>query len=647
MGRVTTQRSRRWAAQACLLVLLLGQATAAWGACVGEGPAELAALEAVAFRDPAQALADAQAELAEPTSAAVPARTAALYAIVSEAARQSGQADTARDAAQRGLAALGDASDAALLRVRLRIARALALQISKQTDQGILELNGALAATQPRSKAAACVLKDRGWLHYDRGDIERALLDLTAAYDLLGTHDDPPQRMVTAGRLAAAYATAREFDQATRLLEETIAYFRATGARSRLPTAYDRLGRAWWQSGEIERAEEAFEQMRFRALDLQDVVAAAYAEIRLCGLHIDAGLSGVAASHCDTAQATLSGRRDFDAEEGRLLSAYRGRLALLSGQPRRALGLFNASLGGNPAELSRDLRAQFLRWRADAFAALGRHAESSADLQEHIERMRVINANQTASQIAVLRVRFATDREVEKVGQLARENATQQAEVARERQQLEREQQLRRLLSGIALIAVLLVVALACLLQRNRSFRRQLQQLADRDDLTALPNRRRILDLTAKALRGTTTSGAPLAIALVDLDHFKAINDRHGHAVGDAVLRRFATIARAALRPDDAIGRYGGEEFLVLMPRTDIVTARAVIEGLRNALRQMKAVDTPTGESVEVTVTLSAGLAAARSQDASGEDLIRRADVALYRAKETGRDRIEILPVPA
>jgi diguanylate cyclase (GGDEF)-like protein len=625
----------------------MGHAATAWSACVGEGPAELAALEAIAFRNPAQALGDARAQLAAPASAADPARTAALYAIVAEAARQSGQSDAALDAARLGLAALGDGDAAALLRVRLRIALALALQTAKQTDQGILELDGALAATEPRSKAAACVLKDRGWLHYDRSDIERALLDLTTAYELLRTHDDPPQRMVTAGRLAAAYATAREFDQATRLLEETIAYFRATGARSRLPTAYDRLGRAWWQAGEFERAQEAFEQMRFRALDLEDVVAASYANVRLCGLHIDAGLGGVAASHCDAAQAALSGRSDFDAEEGRVLSAYRGRLALQTGQPRRALELFNASLGGNPAELSRDLRAQFLRWRADALGALGRHAEATADLQEHIERMRLINANQTASQIAVLRVRFATDREVEKVAQLARENSTQQAEVARERQRLEREQQLRRLLSAIALIAVLLVVALAWLLQRNRSFRRQLQQLADRDDLTALPNRRRILEFATKALRGAATSGAPLAIALVDLDHFKAINDRHGHAIGDQVLRRFAAIARSTLRPGDAIGRYGGEEFLVVMPATDIVTARAVIDGMRNALRQMQTVDTPTGECVAVTVTLSAGLAAARSQDASSEDLIRRADVALYRAKETGRDRIEILPVPA
>lgn len=647
MGRVKTRGSKQLAAHACLLFLVLGQASTAWGACVGEGPADLASLEAVAFRNPVQALGDAKAQLALPATVADPARTGTLYAIISEAARQSGQADTALEAARLGLAALPDGDAGALLRVRLRIAQALALQSSKQTEQGILELDRALAATAPRSKAAACVLKDRGWLHYDRSDIERALLDLTTAYELLRTHDDPPQRMVTAGRLAAAYATAREFEQATRLLEETIAYFRATGARSRLPTAYDRLGRAWWQADQFERAQEAFEQMRFRALDLQDDVAAAYAAIRLCGLHIDAGLAGVAAGHCAEAQRALSGRRDFDAEEGRLLSAYRGRLALLTGQPGRALELFNTSLGGNPAELSRDLRAQFLRWRADAFGALGRHAESAADLQEYMERMRVINANQTAGQIAVLRVRFATDREVEKVELLAKQNATQQAEVASERQRLEREQQLRRLLSAIALIAVLLVIALAWLLQRNRSFRRQLQQLADRDDLTALPNRRRILEFAAKAMRSAAIRGAPLAIALVDLDHFKTINDRHGHAIGDEVLRRFAATSRVALRPDDAIGRYGGEEFLVVMPDTDIITARAVIEGLRSALRQMQIVDTAAGEHIEVAVTLSAGLAAARSQDASGEDLIKRADVALYRAKETGRDRIEILPVPA
>lgn len=632
-----------------MLATALGLAGVARAACVGDGPADLAALEALAFRNPPEAIAEARAQLATP-AAGDPQRAAALHAIVAESARQSGQSQLALDDARRGLAILEGAIDkdgAAMLLTRLRIALALALQSAKQTDQGIVELDRALATTEARSKAAACIRKDRGWLHYDRGDIERALLDLTAAHELLREHDDPPQRMVTAGRLAAVYATAREYEQATRLLEDTIAYFSETGALARLPTAYDRLGRAWWQAGEYERAEEAFEQMRFRALELADMVAVAYADIRLCGLHIDGGSAGVADRHCADARRALQDRSDFDAEEGRLLNAYRGRLALLAGQPRAAVRLFNASLGGNPAELSRDLRAQFLRWRADALGAIGRHAESVVDLQEYIERSRLISASQSASQIAVLRVRFATDQEVAKVAQLAMENAAQQAEVARERQRLEREQQLRRLLTAIAAIAVLLVMSLGWLLYRNRSFRRQLQQLADRDDLTGLPNRRWILDFTTRSRRSAAISGAPLAIALMDLDHFKQVNDRHGHAAGDEVLRRFAAIARSALRPGDAIGRYGGEEFLMVMPATDIVTARAVIEALRESLRSPMQMETPAGTSVEVSVTVSAGLAAARSLDVSGEDLIRRADLALYRAKETGRDRIEILPVPA
>jgi diguanylate cyclase (GGDEF)-like protein len=655
MGRVTSRAAggasvhrapRAFALCAFALLAPLAAQAPAWAACVGEGPADLAELEATGFRNPPQAISLARQQLAAPATSAEPLRVAALHAIISEASRQTGQPGMALGAARQGLAAL-DGADATPLRVRLRIALALALQGTKQTDAGIVELDGALAMTEPRSKAAACVLKDRGWLHFDRSDIERALLDLTQAYELLRVHDDPPQRMITAGRLAAAYSTAREFDQAIRLLEETIAYFRATGALSRLPTAYDRLGRAWWQAGQLERAEEAFEQMRFRAVELEDSVAAAYADIRLCGVHLDAGIAEVAARHCGDAQRGLADRRDFDAEEGRLLNAYRGRLALLAGQPQDAVRLLDASLGGNPAELSRDLRAQFLRWRADAYGAIGRHEAATADLREYIDRARTLNANQTASQIALLRVRFATDREVEKVLQLARENSAQQAEAVRERQRLEREQQLRRLLTAITLIAVLLIAALGWLLRRNLSFRRQLQQLADRDDLTALPNRRRILEITARALRGAAASGQPLAIALLDLDHFKGINDRHGHATGDAVLRRFAAIASANLRRGDAIGRYGGEEFLIVLPATDIVAARAVIEGLRDSLRRLTSVDAPAGEAVAVTVTVSAGLAAARSQDGSAEDLIRRADLALYRAKETGRDRIEILPVPA
>ena len=628
-------------------LLMLASATTATAACIGAGERGLEELESLAFRTPAIAVQRANALLAAPAATGAAAEyRATLHAIAAEAYRQLGQSELALTKARQGLDALGGSS-ASDLRVRLRLARAVALQANDRTPEGIAELDAAMRGIDPQSKAAACVQKDRGWMLYDVGEIERGLLDLTRAYELLRVHDDAPQRMITAGRLAAAYASAREFEQAEQLLNETISYFMASGAVSRLATTYDRLGRAFVAQGKWAEAHDAFEQMRYRATLIGDTVATAYAHIRMCGVHIEQDVLVAAEQDCAVAESTLASARNFDAEERRILHAYRGRIELARGNARGAVNSFDASLAGNPASVSRDLRAQFHLWRAEALAALGRYADAYTDTQEYLQRSRELSQSQTASQIAVLRVRFATDREIEKVRLLARENGLQQQRIQLETEKLEREQIARRLLTAIAIAAVLLIATLAFLLRRNRMFRRQLQTLADRDDLTALLNRRKILALAAQALRTSASSRGGLTIALLDLDHFKNFNDRYGHAFGDDVLRAFADAARRTLRESDQIGRYGGEEFLVIMPDTDIAAARAVIERLRETVKKLPVANEAASRDGSAQVTLSAGLASARDGETSIEEVIRRADLALYRAKETGRDRIEILPMPA
>ncbi|RPH45389.1 MAG: GGDEF domain-containing protein [Burkholderiales bacterium] len=157
-----------------------------------------------------------------------------------------------------------------------------------------------------------------------------------------------------------------------------------------------------------------------------------------------------------------------------------------------------------------------------------------------------------------------------------------------------------------------------------------------RDALTGALNRRAIMDALDTALASVDTTGGPLAVALVDLDHFKGINDRFGHPVGDDVLRRFVTVAARSLRVSDRIGRWGGEEFLVVLPASGgSDAARAVADRLREAVATHPW--TEFGEALQVTV--SVGVALARPGMTPGE-LLARADLSLYRAKRSGRDRV-------
>ncbi len=167
-----------------------------------------------------------------------------------------------------------------------------------------------------------------------------------------------------------------------------------------------------------------------------------------------------------------------------------------------------------------------------------------------------------------------------------------------------------------------------------RGMMRQLESLVATDELTGLYNRRHFLRLAKRELAGLRP-GREHGLALIDLDHFKSINDRFGHASGDRVLQVFAEVARTCLRDGDVLARYGGEEFLLLLPGSDRQQFAACCERLRQAYEQ-----TRLAELGEAQVSLSIGMTMLRM----GDDLdaaLQRADQALYRAKHAGRNRCE------
>lgn len=165
------------------------------------------------------------------------------------------------------------------------------------------------------------------------------------------------------------------------------------------------------------------------------------------------------------------------------------------------------------------------------------------------------------------------------------------------------------------------------------------RELATRDALTGLLNRRAMVELLAREHPRIERGQGPLAVALLDIDWFKRINDGFGHGAGDEVLRRFATTVQAQLRAADALARWGGEEFLLLMPGTSVDDARTVLDRLRAAVAEGGFEQIAPG----LQVTFSAGLVAVQEGEAQ-DAAIDRADRALYRAKQGGRNRVESDP---
>lgn len=160
------------------------------------------------------------------------------------------------------------------------------------------------------------------------------------------------------------------------------------------------------------------------------------------------------------------------------------------------------------------------------------------------------------------------------------------------------------------------------------------QRLAHHDFLTGLPNRRQVEQVLSTAIAQANRSGVPCAALMIDIDHFKRLNDKHGHPAGDEVLREVAARLRAQLRAGNTLGRWGGEEFVVVAPHTDLHEAQQLGERLRHAVRSQ-----PAGG--EHMLTISIGVTVYHPGD-TPETLIARADRALYRAKQGGRDRLEV-----
>ena len=189
--------------------------------------------------------------------------------------------------------------------------------------------------------------------------------------------------------------------------------------------------------------------------------------------------------------------------------------------------------------------------------------------------------------------------------------------------------------------SIVMVVLIAITLGRLASAERKLMLRALTDPLTGVFNRRTFVEMSSKEEERARRSGSLTSVLMMDIDHFKRVNDTHGHGVGDLVIKMLAEQATKSLRSIDILARYGGEEFVVTLPDTDADVAGRVAERLRAALERA-VVRTDAGTEVKFTVsvgvaTFTTGVPLDRAMEA--------ADKALYRAKQAGRNRVEIAPL--
>jgi diguanylate cyclase (GGDEF)-like protein len=254
------------------------------------------------------------------------------------------------------------------------------------------------------------------------------------------------------------------------------------------------------------------------------------------------------------------------------------------------------------------------------------------DKAEAAQQQEQLLSNQLGQRFAILKVAYDTAAREQENRALLRENAATSSA-------LEQSRRVRQLQGVVIALGVALGAILIWLLLLNRGRARRMGSLAMTDELTQAPNRRAVLAMLNRLLKRPEV--APCALLIMDIDFFKRINDQHGHAAGDEVLKLVAEAVRNTVQPPAFFGRLGGEEFLIALPDTDLAEAKRFAELLR---QRVAAINIRAAIPGHPGVTTSVGMTLAMAGADDPGNMLARADTALYVAKRSGRNCVRVEP---
>jgi diguanylate cyclase (GGDEF)-like protein len=425
--------------------------------------------------------------------------------------------------------------------------------------------------------------------------------------------------------IATVYNRMGDAEQARRFYASTLREQQAAGLKREQVVSWHNLGRVHEQLRDWPAAEEAFTQTLTLSRAMRYALGEAYA---LRGLAAVANARGNAALALERlAQVQALQRPMVDERLRGQMQLQRGIALGQQGQPAESrAALLEALRIFEKAESTRE-RAQVHEALAQLLAGQGQWREAFQQQAAFKGLSDSLLQRQIDDRFATLKAKVDRTAEAQQMRLLEREQvATQVA--------LEQERTAGRLRNAAIALGALGGLVLAGLAWRLRRSGQAMRQLAHTDELTGLPNRRDVLHRLDQVL----ARGVRSALLIVDLDHFKRINDTQGHPAGDAVLRAAAEVLRPVGRAPAALGRLGGEEFVLVLPGADADAARAMGERLRQGIEAMDVGALVPGGPVTTSVGVTVGL-----PGDSASDLLRRADRALYLAKARGRNRVEIV----
>jgi diguanylate cyclase (GGDEF)-like protein len=517
--------------------------------------------------------------------------------------------------------------------LRLELLSTAALNV--YTQDGIREaldtIESARASQPQGSPSGLCLQITLGSLESRAGDNALATRTEAGAYHDSEAPDRAQAHAAAAAELSSALRATGDFQEALTLVREKIRWDAGHGNSLALSVSTFLEGEILAAIREFHAAILIFQRARSISLSLGDRQGIAFADMRVCQSLIELGQYGAARMRCDSAAQVFTATQSTDVLKE--TQTFLADIDLQQGHAQQALAILNRVLERRGTDMAPSRVAVAYRTRARAYAGVHDYARAYSDLEEYLRRYRAENLARRMRLQETVKERSLVQREVAR-------NAVLQHQLDLTRERATRQSEKLRWIAVANTAGVLVIALLSYILITYLRHRRQLMRLATEDNLTGMPNRGRTVELATAALDSAAAQRRPLTVAILDLDHFKTINDRCGHAAGDHVLQEFARVGRGSLRATDILGRWGGEEFLLVLPDTTLDAALASVERLRVLAL---AIQVPSSTSEDpVRVTFSAGLATTAEGPRSLDEIIARADAALYEAKHEGRDLVRI-----
>lgn len=529
-----------------------------------------------------------------------------------------------------GLAAAERAKSVAL-RAKLMSCRAAALVADGKPVAAEQEYAAVAALARRIGDRAleAESLNDIAYLQYTRGAMADALANGQTAYRLSAQLGNEKARLDALATIAHVYADAHvaQYDRAIEYYRQLVSEYEKHGQPSDVGDTLFNIGSTYEAKGDFAAAELHYRRALTAFQNLDGAGDVAYTKRSLGLVLMKQGKAAEALQLLDVALAFFV--RAHDESNTAIARQYRGIALRRFGRLGEAL----TELESARRFFEQQNNARFLEKNAEevalVYAQLGDWRKAYDAAARHAALGQTLAATRRDELASRLRVAFDTEKKDQENRALAREN-TLRAAALREAQRS------RKLQIVVSALTALLAITMAILFWRQVVNTQRMRSRALTDELTRLPNRRHILAVAEIAFDAAKRDRRPAAVIVLDIDRFKRINDTWGHAAGDTVLQGIARTCRVELRADDQIGRIGGEEFLVVLHSATAQQAREVAERLRLAVERLDF----SSISADLRVTISLGVWVANEYDSSAA--VAAADTMLYRAKESGRNRVEM-----